>query len=216
MTQPHLPGSTVTSVGHAVRPAPRPPAVPHSPSTMEGAVATTAAAPRATAEQPAPSRHPSGTLIAAVVLQSCQALVWLLVGLLMTIGYNGAHISGPSRVNEPVAVVLVIAAILAFAIGAFVLALTAGVLGRSDVCRVASVIFQTVFGALVLAGSIEIIHNGTAAGLTIALAPDTGPAFLITPTVIAALLTSCIATAALLLHRQSTWATKAHYGRHYR
>ena len=151
--------------------------------------------------------------MAAAVLQAGQAVVLLFVGLVMVGGYGVAHLSGPARVREPVAVVLVIAAILAFATGAFVFALAAGTLRRSDVCRIASVIVQCVFGALILAASVKSIQ--THAGLTISLDPATGPAFLVTPGYIAVLLTSCAAVAALLLCRPSSSATRAGYRRHY-
>jgi hypothetical protein len=138
----------------------------------------------------------------------------MFAGLVLAVDYGGAHLSGPAMVNEPVAVVLVIAAILAFAISAFVLGLAAGTLRRSDVCRTASVITQCVFGALILAGSVEAIQ--TQAGLTLAFDPASGPAFLVTPASIAILLTSCVAVAALLLCRPSSYATQARYRRRYR
>lgn len=205
------------SVRQAVRPAPRPPAVPLSARTPEEAVTTThATAPRAITRRTVARKPSAATLVAAVAVQSCQAVLWLFAGLLMTIGYMGAHWNGPAKVNEPVAVVLIIAAILAFAVGAFVLALSVGVLGRSEVCRIASVIFQAVFGALTLAGSAEIIRERSAAGLRIALDPATGPEFLLTPTVVAAMLASCIAAASLLLCHQTAWATRVRYRRRYR
>jgi hypothetical protein len=133
-------------------------------------------------------------LLAAVVLQAGQAVVWLLVGLAMVLG--AVHTSSSSAVGEPVAVVLTIAAILAFAISGFVLALAAGILRRSDVCRVASVIVQVVFGAVVLAGTVEVIHTGS--GLTLSLDPLAGPSFPISPGFVGVLLASCVAAVVLL------------------
>lgn len=173
MTQHDQPGTTVAPVRKAVRPAPRPPAVPHPHRML-----------------------PSGALLAAVVLQIGQAAVWLLIGIVMTFGDTAVRPSTASALDEPVAVVLAIAAILAFAICGFVLALAAGVLRRSDVCRVASVIVQVVFGALVLTGTIEIIRHG--GGLRIALDPLAGPSFPITPGFVGVLLASCVAAVVLL------------------
>jgi hypothetical protein len=152
--------------------------------------------------------------MAAVVLQAGQALLWLLLGLILAIGYSGVRTSDVSPVSEPVAVVLVIAAILAFVLGGFVLALAAGTLRRSDVCRIASVIVQCVFGVLILAGSVKVIHDRT--GLTIALDPAAGPTFLLTPAFIGGLMASCVAVAVLLLCRPSTRATRVRYRRRYR
>lgn len=147
------------------------------------------------------------------MLQAGQAVAWLLVGLVLVVGHSGAHPSGPGKLGEPVAIVLAIAAILAFATGAFVFGLAAGTLRRSDVCRIASVIVQCVFGALILAASVKAIQ--TRAGLTIALDPASGPAFLVTRGSIAVLLASCVAVSVLLLCRPSSAATQARYRRRY-
>lgn len=143
----------------------------------------------------------TGTLIAAGVLQVGQALVWMFVGLLVGTG------DGASR-GEPVAVVLLIAAILAFSVGGFALALAAGTLGRSDVCRIASVVFQVVFGGVIIAGSIDLIRSHSATGLTISLDPTTGPAFGVSTGLIVVMLSTCVAALALLMCRQSSWATR--------
>ncbi|HEX5404721.1 MAG TPA: hypothetical protein VFX16_20725 [Pseudonocardiaceae bacterium] len=144
----------------------------------------------------------AGTLIAAVVLQAGQALMWMFVGLLVGMG------DGDVSSGQPVRVVLVIAAILAFAVGAFVLALAAGTLGRSDACRIASVVFQAVSSVIIIGGAVDLIGHRTGAGMTITLDPTTGPAFLVSPGFIAAMLVSSVAVAVLLLCRQSSWATR--------
>ena len=160
-----------------------------------------------------PTKSPA-TLVAAAILQAGQALLWVIVGLVLVIGYHGARLKAPAMVSPPVAVVLVIAAILAFAIAAFMLALAAGTVRRSDVCRIASVITQCVFGTLILAGTVRAIQ--TRAAVTLALDPAAGPAIPLTPVFIAVLLVSCVGVAALLLCRQSTGATRARYRRRYR
>jgi hypothetical protein len=145
-------------------------------------------------------RRPPGTLIAAGVLQAVQALLWIFVGLLVGMG------DGDLR-GEPVTVVLLIAAIFAFSIGGFALCLAAGTLGRSEVCRVASVVFQVVFGAVMIAGSVDLIRSHST-GLTITLDPTTGPAFPVSPGLVLTLLAMCVAAVALLVSRPSTWATR--------
>jgi hypothetical protein len=147
------------------------------------------------------TRAPSATLIVAAVLQAAQALVWMFVGMLMGIG------GGDTHTGQPVTVVLVIAAILAFAVGCFVLALAAGMFGRSDVCRLASVVLQLVFAVAVLAGSFDAIRGG--AGMAVTLDPLTGPAFMISPTIVLLALASCVAVAVLLVSRQSVRATRS-------
>jgi hypothetical protein len=87
-------------------------------------------------------------LIVGVVLQSCQALVWMVFGLLL-----GLDAGGLVRHGDPVVVVLVIAASLVVAVGGFGLALAAGAV-RSDGCRTASAVFQFVFGLLLLAARL--------------------------------------------------------------
>jgi hypothetical protein len=149
----------------------------------------------------------AGTLIAAVVLQAGQALMWMFVGLLVGMG------DGEVGTGQPVTVVLVIAAILAFSVGGFVLALAAGTLGRSDVCRIASVVFQVVSGVVLVVSAVDLIDHRHGAGMTITLDPTTGPAFLVSPGFIVAMLASCVAVAVLLLCRQSSWATRCRWGR---
>lgn len=145
-------------------------------------------------------RRPSGTLIAAGVLQVAQALMWMFVGLLVGIG------DGSLR-GDPVTVVLLIAAILAFSVGGFALCLAAGTLGRSEVCRVASVVFQMVFVAVIIAGVIDEIRSHSD-GLTITLDPSTGAVFPISSALIVVSLVTCVAAVALLVCRQSSWATR--------
>jgi hypothetical protein len=149
-------------------------------------------------------RRPPGTLIAAGVLQAGQALMWMFVGLL--VGLGDADLRG-----DPVTVVLLIAAILAFSVGGFALCLAAGTLGRSEVCRVASVVFQVVFASVMIAGSIDLIRSHRT-GLTITLHPATGPAFPINPEIVVVLLATCVAAVALLVCRPSTWATRRQRG----
>ena len=91
-------------------------------------------------------------LIVGVVLQSCQALVWMVFGLLL-----GLDAGGLVRHGDPVVVVLVIAASLVVAVGGFGLALAAGAI-RSDGCRTASAVFQVVFGLLLLAARFLMVH----------------------------------------------------------
>ncbi|HEX3590220.1 MAG TPA: hypothetical protein VHV74_11345 [Pseudonocardiaceae bacterium] len=147
-------------------------------------------------------RGPAGTLVAAGVLQAAQALMWMFLGLLIGMGEADVHR------GQPVTVVLVIAAVGAFAIGIFVLALAAGTLGRSDVCRVASVVFQAVSGAFVVAACISLLNHG-GGSLTIMLDPTTGPTFLVRPGFVVAMLVSTIAVAVLLMCRQSYSATRS-------
>jgi hypothetical protein len=95
-------------------------------------------------------------LIVGVVLQSCQALVWMVFGLLLGLdaGLGGG---GLVRHGDPVVVVLVIAGSLVVAVGGFGLALAAGAVG-SDGCRTASAVFQFVFGLLLLAARLAVPH----------------------------------------------------------
>lgn len=146
------------------------------------------------------ARRPAGTLIAAGVLQVGQALMWMFVGLSVSTG------NGDLR-GEPVTVVLLIGAILAFSVGGFALGLAAGMLGRSEVCRVASVVFQVVFGALIIVGSIDLIRSHDK-DLTISLDPTTGPAFGVSSGFIVVMLATCVAAVVLLVCRQSSWATR--------
>jgi hypothetical protein len=91
-------------------------------------------------------------LLVGVVLQSCQALVWMVSGLLL-----GLDAGGLVRHGDPVVVVLVIAASLVVAVGGFGLALAAGAV-RSDGCRTASAVYQVVFGLLLLAARLVMAH----------------------------------------------------------
>ena len=148
-------------------------------------------------DQPA-AEGSAGTLVAAVVVQAGQALMWMFIGLLVGMG------DGDVGSGQPVKVVLVIAAILAFAVGAFALALAAGTLGRSDACRIASLVFQVVSGVVTIGGAVDLAGHR----MTITLDPTTGPAFLVSPGFVAVMLVSCIAVVVLLLCRQSSWATR--------
>jgi hypothetical protein len=94
-------------------------------------------------------------LIVGVVLQSCQALVWMVFGLLL--GLDAGLGSTVVRQGDPVVVVLVIAASLVVAVGGFGLALAAGAV-RSDGCRTASAVFQFVFGLLLLGARLVVAH----------------------------------------------------------
>jgi hypothetical protein len=94
-------------------------------------------------------------LIVGVVLQSCQALVWMVFGLL--IGLDAGLGGGLVRHGDPLVVVLVIAASLVVAVGGFGLALAAGAV-RSDGCRTASAVFQLVFGLLLLGARLAMPH----------------------------------------------------------
>ncbi len=185
MTSPYPAGLPTTSVRHA------PVSLPGRPAPRYG---TDRAAPSV-------SRGPAGTLIAAAVLQSGQALMWMFVGLL--IGMGRAHVPG-----EPVAVVIVIAAVGAFAIGVFVLALAAGTLSRSDVCRIASLAFQAVTGILIVVTLVELLGHSHV--LRITFDPHTGPAFLVRPGFVVAMFAVCLTVAVLLACRQSSWATRGH------
>lgn len=186
MSQPYPSGSPVTSARHAPVSLPGRPAPQH----------------RTDRANPSVPRGPAGTLIAAGVLQAAQALMWMFLGLLIGMGDADVHR------GQPVTVVLVIAAIGAFAIGVFVLALAAGVVGRSDVCRVASVVFQAVSGAFVIAACVDLLnHRG--GGLTIMLDPTTGPTLLVRPGFVVAMLMSSIAVAVLLMCRRSYSATRS-------
>ena len=94
-------------------------------------------------------------LIVGVVLQSCQALVWMVFGLLL--GLDAGLGSSLVRHGDPVVVVLVMAAGFVFAVGGFGLALAAGAV-RSDGCRTASAAYQFVFGLLLLAARLLMVH----------------------------------------------------------
>jgi hypothetical protein len=94
------------------------------------------------------------TLIVGVVLQSCQALVWMVFGLLLGLD---AGLGGSVRHGDPLVVVLVIVASLVVAVGGFGLALAAGAV-RSDGCRTASAVFQFVFAVLLVAARFAVQH----------------------------------------------------------
>ncbi|HEX3650560.1 MAG TPA: hypothetical protein VHV49_19205 [Pseudonocardiaceae bacterium] len=148
---------------------------PHALASLPSRPAPTWRADRANP----PSRPgPVGTLVAAGVVQAGQAFTWVLVGLLIGLGDKGL------RHGQPVTVVLAIAAILAFAIGCFALALAAGTIRGSDVCRIASVLFQLASAGLIIGVGTSVVRQ----------VPEqvAGAAFVM-------LLVSCVATAMLLL-----------------
>ena len=111
-----------------------------------------------------PSRPLPTALVAVVVVQCCQALVWMTSGLIIGIGEG-------LRRDDPTAVVLVIAAIVVFSIGGFGFGLALGMISRSDECRVASAVFQVVFAALFLVGAFVVIHVGQRGVLSVVLDP---------------------------------------------
>lgn len=92
-------------------------------------------------------------LVVGVVLQSCQAVVCMVFGLLL--GLDAGLGGGLVRHGDPLVVVLVIAASLVVAVGGFGLALAAGAV-RSDGCRTASAVFQLVFGLLLLSAPLAV------------------------------------------------------------
>lgn len=174
MTQPHPTSSSAASVRHA-------------PVSLPGRPAPRHLADRA---NPPVRPGPAGTLVVAGVLQAGQALLWLLTGLL--IGFGNTDVNG-----DPATVVLVIAAAGSLAVGVFVLALAAGTISRSDVCRIASLPVQAVSAAFVAAACVRSI--GHRRGLLVRLAPDTGPAFLVPTDFLLAMLALCVAVLTLLL-----------------
>ena len=111
-----------------------------------------------------PARPLPTALVAVVVVQCCQALVWMTSGLIIGIG-DGL------RRADPTAVVLVIAAIVVFSIGGFGLGLALGMINRSDECRVASAVFQIVFATLFLIGAFVVIRVGQGGVLSAVLDP---------------------------------------------
>jgi hypothetical protein len=153
---------------------------PHALASLPRRPAPTRQADRA---DPLSRPGPVGTLIAAGVVQSGQALTWVLVGLLIGTGDKSlGH-------GQPVTVVLAIAVILAFAIGGFALALAAGTLRGSDVCRIASVLFQLASAGLVLGIGTSVVRQ--------VADPAAGAAFVV-------LLASCVAVIVLLLWPRSS------------
>lgn len=134
------------------------------------------------------SRPLSTALVAVVVVQCCQALVWMTSGLIIGIG-DGL------RRDDPAAAVLVIAAIVVFSIGGFGFGLALGMITRSDECRVASAVFQIVFATLFLVGAFVVIRVGHGGVLSAVLDPAArlaAPLTLVMPA-------SCAVAAILLL-----------------
>jgi len=127
-----------------------------------------------------PPRLPT-TLVAGVVVQCCQALVWMASGLV--IGFDDGL-----RHHDPSAVVFVIAAIVVFSTGGFGLALAAGMISRSDECRIVSAVLQIVFAVLLVAGSQQGV-------LTMVL----NPAIRLAAPLAVVMPASCLAAAILLL-----------------
>ena len=142
---------------------------------------------RVTASEPRtramPSRPPASdaanrtalptALVAVVVVQCCQALVWMTSGLI--IGLDGL------RPDDPTTVVLVIAAIVVFSIGGFGFGLALGMITRSDECRVASAVFQIVFATLFLVGAFVMIGVKQGGVLSAVLDPAARLAAPLTP-----------------------------------
>lgn len=114
--------------------------------------------------RPISSRPLPTALVAGVVVQGCQALVWMASGLLIGIG-DGLHH------DDPAAVVIVIAAIVVVSIGGLGFGLALGMIGRHDECRVASAVFQIACAAFLLVGAFEAIGAGHAGALAALLDP---------------------------------------------
>lgn len=128
------------------------------------------------------------SVIVGVVVQCCQALVWMASGLVIGLGDGLRH-------DDPTAVVLVIAAILVFSTGGFGLALAAGTISRSEECRIVSAVLQLVFAALLLAAALDVIDTRPGGMLSVVLDPAArlaAPLTLIMPV-------SCLVAAILLL-----------------
>lgn len=183
MTQPYPTSTSTASVRHA-------------PMSLPGRPAPRHLADRA---NPPVRPGPAGTLVAAGVLQAAQALLWLFTGAL--IGFGGTDARG-----DPATVVLVIAAAGSVAVGVFVLALAAGTIGRSDVCRVASLVFQAVLAVFILIACVRSIERAHA--LLIRLDPTAGPVFLVRPGFLLAVLVLCLTVLGLLACRPSASATR--------
>jgi hypothetical protein len=126
-------------------------------------------------------------------------MLWLLTGLL--VGTSGSDV----RRGAPVHVVLAIAAVGAFAIGAFALALAAGTLGRSDACRIASAGFQVVSASVIVVASVLIIEQGGA--ITVTLDPTAGPEFVVRLGFVLVMLGLAVSAGLLLVCRRSALAT---------
>ena len=120
--------------------------------------------PGLTGSRAIPSRPLPTALVAGVIVQCCQALVWMTSGLIIGIG-------GFLHQDDPTAIVLMIAAIVVFSIGGFGFGLALGMIGRHDECRVASAVYQIVFAALFLVGAFEVIGARHAGVLTVVLDP---------------------------------------------
>lgn len=162
MPRPDVSDAPVAPRSHVLASLPRRPASPW----------------RADRANPPAQPGPVGTLIAAGVVQSGQALTWVLVGLLIGAGDRGV------RPGQPVTVVLAIAAILAFGIGCFALALAAGTIRGCEVCRVASVLFQLASAGLIVGVGTSVLSQVPQRAA--------GAAFVV-------LLVSCVAVVMLLL-----------------
>jgi hypothetical protein len=144
----------------------------------------------------------STALVTGVVVQCCQAVVWMVSGLLVGIGDERRH-------DDPAAVVLVIAAIVVVSIGAFGIALAAGTISRSDECRIASGVFQIVFAALFLAGALDLIDTHRGGPVTLVLDPV---AHLAAPLSVAMPVSSLLAAILLLMTRNGAGIPAIHPG----
>lgn len=131
------------------------------------------------------------TLVAGVVVQCCQALVWMASGLVIAFDDGLRH-------HDPSAVVFVIAAIVVFSTGGFGLALAAGTISRSDECRIVSAVLQLVFAVVFVAGSLDAAdpRHGL---LTMVL----NPAIRLAAPIAVVMPVSCLAAAVLLLATHS-------------
>jgi hypothetical protein len=126
-------------------------------------------------------------------------MLWLLTGLL--IGMSGSDV----RPGAPVHVVLAIAAVGAFAVGVFALALAAGTLGRSDACRIASAGFQIVSASVIVVACVRIVEQG--GSITVTLDPTAGPEFVVRLGFVLVMLGLAVTTGLLLVCRRSAFAT---------
>lgn len=147
---------------------------------------------------PAP---PSAALVVATAVQIAQSLLWMFAGLLIAGGTSTLASA------DPAVVVLVIAAILVFCVGGFMLALAAGTAKGSDVCRIASIGFQGVLGAIALGRLVVVLTSGSSVRPMLPMDPSAGPAFLFSTGFGFAMLASCVFIGGLLSTGQAVRAT---------
>jgi hypothetical protein len=135
---------------------------------------------------------PSTALVVASAVQIAQSALWMFAGLLIA----GSASSLASE--DPAVVVLMIAAILVFCVGGFMLALAAGTARGSDVCRAASIGFQGVLGAIALGRYVVVLTSGSSVRPMLPLDPGSAPGFLFSTAFGIAMLTSCVVIGGLL------------------